>query len=254
MRGADVDVASDPAALQRYALRLSEVIVELQSARREDYAEWRARETTLLEEVVRSQRVSDQRRNVDARLEHELQAEHRRRIDAEARLTSAERFRAEAVAEDRVCRSMNSHAAAAFEAETMEAREWRRQLGLARRSEEMAVASERLAEDRARRTLQEFSRHTLDAQRRVAESELQAKTSEAEALSSVWRLSGELRSELDACRWAEIQAYMEGSPGAVADGGRGRPHGQQLLTTRQALQDLRSVRERVDGLLQELPS
>eukprot|EP00929_Paragymnodinium_shiwhaense_P027072 TRINITY_DN15974_c0_g1_i5.p1 TRINITY_DN15974_c0_g1~~TRINITY_DN15974_c0_g1_i5.p1 ORF type:complete len:240 (+),score=37.27 TRINITY_DN15974_c0_g1_i5:176-895(+) len=48
----------DRESVQRYALRLSEVVMQLHGSRHEDWAQWRTRENSLLEEVVVLQRLA----------------------------------------------------------------------------------------------------------------------------------------------------------------------------------------------------
>mmetsp|Transcript_44839 Transcript_44839/g.90421 ORF Transcript_44839/g.90421 Transcript_44839/m.90421 type:complete len:257 (-) Transcript_44839:115-885(-) len=233
--------------LRRYALQLSEVVIQQHEARYEDWAQWRARESELLEEVrALQQQVQTlaQEQDGQAVLDQELRAERRRRIDAEARLTGAEVWRTEAAAADRAARAASSHSISVQGAESNEAREWKRQATMARSAEASAIASEKRAEDTAYRAQQELARHLREAEGRVTQSERRAQASEAMALGEAWEITGELRSELDACcrganRWGA------GSPP--------RPDGQ-FTTARHALQELRGVRERYNQLLAELPN
>merc|ERR1719507_103612 len=129
-----VDSFTSLDALKQYATRLSEVVVRQHAARREDWAEWRAREASLLAELRclqrNAQNLSEQevlQRAHGAKLDQELSVERRKRIDAEARLTAAEIWRTEAVTADQAARSTCSHAAVLRDKEAEVAREWKQQ-------------------------------------------------------------------------------------------------------------------------------
>jgi len=130
-----------------------------------------------------------------------------------------------------------------------EDREWQRNAERFRVGEERAANAERMAEDSLRRARQELGRRNRDLEKRTAEVELRAEASEAEALATAYRLSGELRSELDTVR---------GATGGF-NGGRDqyynapRSPAPQVSQARRALEDIRGVRDRVDGLLQGYP-
>lgn len=233
-------------SLRRYALRLSEVVIQQHEARREDFTEWHARESELLAEVhALQQSVQTLAREQDgqAAFDEELRAERRRRIDAEARLTGAEVWRTEAAAAGRAARAATSHAFSAQGDELSEAREWKHRAALARNAEAAAIAGEKRAEDNVLRARQEVARQVREAEGRASETERRAQATEAAALSEAWEITGELRSELDACSRGASR-WGAGSPG--------RQEGQ-FTTARHALQELRGVRERYNQLLAELP-
>lgn len=238
--------------LREYALQLSEVIVQQHQARQKELAQWQAEREGLLEEVadqqhslalVREEQAESCRAEV--KLEQELKAERRRRIDVEARLLSAELWRNEAHAADRAARAVQSRMSAAAGAEAEEAREWKRRAEALKRREEQLLKGEAQAQQRAREAQQELQSHLREAERRMAEHEVRLRTSEAEVLSEGWKMSGELRAELDACaRQGGGQAQRatpKVAPGPKESSDRGG--------ARKALQELRELRQRYASLL-----
>mmetsp|Transcript_17331 Transcript_17331/g.49295 ORF Transcript_17331/g.49295 Transcript_17331/m.49295 type:complete len:284 (+) Transcript_17331:165-1016(+) len=243
------DAAADAGTIREYAVRLSELVIKQHQARREDWAEWRAREAVLLEEAQGdSGALAEERdhfRKVQAGLRTELNMERRRRIDTEARLTAAEHWYADALSTDRVARAESAQSALVYEGEAAEVREWRRRADLFHRREEQALLGEQRAQESTARARQDLVRQMRDAEHRLADSERRAKSSEAEVLSTAYRISGELRHELDAV-----------SRAGLADGAAGGEPQQQAigqLSARQALQDLRRLRERYTNILADPP-
>jgi hypothetical protein len=244
--------SDDPMAMKDYAQRLQQVVLQQHTARREDWAHFHSRESGLLEEVGELRRFAEDRDSLrwyEAKLMEELRLERRKRIDLEARLTGADRWRTEAIAAGRMARNAEVNMSFGQEAELAEAREWQRNAERFRVGEERAANAERMAEDSLRRARQELGRRNRDLEKRTAEVELRAEASEAEALATAYRLSGELRSELDTVR---------GATGGF-NGGRDqyynapRSPAPQVSQARRALEDIRGVRDRVDGLLQGYP-
>merc|ERR1712087_676831 len=112
-------------------------------------------------------------------------------------------WKTEAIAADRAARAASSHAAVAQGAEAVQAREWKAQLDAARRAEAQSMASETRAEQSARRARQELTRAMKDSEDNLANAERRAQANEAQVLGQAWQISGELRSELDAFRYAD---------------------------------------------------
>lgn len=246
-----LDSQDDPQSLKDYANRLQQVVMQQHTARREDWSHFHSREASLLDEVGELRRFAEDRDSLrwyEAKIMEELRLERRKRIDLEARLTGADRWRTEAISAGRMARNAEVNMSFGQEAELAEAREWQRNAERFRSGEERAMASERLAEDSLRRARQELGRRNRDLEKRTAEVELRAEASEAEALATAYRLSGELRSELDSVRGAAAVRGMGGAPGQYA----GSP-APQVSQARRALEDIRGVRERVDGLLSGYP-
>eukprot|EP00929_Paragymnodinium_shiwhaense_P102751 TRINITY_DN65977_c0_g1_i1.p1 TRINITY_DN65977_c0_g1~~TRINITY_DN65977_c0_g1_i1.p1 ORF type:complete len:404 (-),score=116.33 TRINITY_DN65977_c0_g1_i1:831-2042(-) len=222
----------DGEQLNRYAVRLSEVVMQLHASRREDWSEWRARENALLEEVVSLQRLANDRQKLsveEVRIEEELRRERRKRIDAETKLTLQDRYRQEAVEADRLARGNTTQAAISYEAEANECRVFRRQAGKALQAEQRAVAMARLAEEQAGQVQEELVRQLHEVHWRAKQSETRTHAAEAAALGEAWRCAGELRGEMQA--WETHQR-----------GGR---------AGREALDELQGIRRRVDELLKE---
>lgn len=226
-------------SLQRYALRLSEVVMQQHAARRKDWAAWQAKEEELCDEIrdlgeqLRAeQQEHDQVMGRETILEQELRAERRRRIDLEAQLTLADTWKAEAQAADRAARLANSNSALAAKTESEAAREWKRQAAEARKAEAKASAGQQRAELAAQNARKELHRHLEEREQHFQQRVQQARASEAEVLAEAWRMSGELRSELDAVRSSD------------------RPESElQEGSARQALQDLRELRQRYTDML-----
>eukprot|EP00929_Paragymnodinium_shiwhaense_P027069 TRINITY_DN15974_c0_g1_i1.p1 TRINITY_DN15974_c0_g1~~TRINITY_DN15974_c0_g1_i1.p1 ORF type:complete len:421 (+),score=75.94 TRINITY_DN15974_c0_g1_i1:176-1438(+) len=235
----------DRESVQRYALRLSEVVMQLHGSRHEDWAQWRTRENSLLEEVVVLQRLATDRQHIgvsELQFHQELTAERRRRIDAELKLTSADRYRQEASAADRAARLHTSQSSMAFEAEAAECRAYIHRAREARKAEERAFTEERHAENRTQALRQEVTRELTHAQRRAAEGELQTQALEAQALSQAWKLSGKLRGEM------EMVEELRRNKGRSA-----QLRQEEHVSARRALGDLQEVQRRVGQLLNELP-
>merc|ERR1719408_1028705 len=191
--------------LKSYSNRLQQVVMQQHTARREDWAHFHAREAALLDEVAELRRFAEDRDSLrwyEAKLMEELRLERRKRIDLEARLTGADRWRTEAIAAGRMARNAEVNMSFGQEAELAEAREWHRNAERFRAGEERAMAAERVAEDSLRRARQEIGRKNRELEKRTAEVELRAEASEAGALATAYRLSGELRGELDSVRTA----------------------------------------------------
>merc|ERR1712151_642035 len=110
----------------------------------------------------------------------ELRLERRKRIDLEARLTGADRWRTEAIAAGRMARNAEVNMSFGQEAELAESREWQRNAERFRAGEERALAEARYAEDGLRRARQELGRKNRDMEKRTAEVELRAEAGEAE--------------------------------------------------------------------------
>lgn len=243
-----VDTSPDNGeSLKSYSNRLQQVVMQQHTARREDWGHFHAREAALLEEIGELRRYAEDRDSMrwyEAKLVEELRLERRKRIDLEARLTGADRWRTEAIAAGRMARNAEVNMSFGQEAELAEAREWQRNAERFRAGEERAMATERLAEDSLRRSRQELGRKSRDLEKRSAEVELRSEASEAEALASAFRLSAELRNELDAVK--------TNTSGARQIGGQPSP-GRPVSQARRALEDIRGVRERVDGMLSGYP-
>lgn len=248
---------NDIESLKRYCKRLSQVVMQQHTARREDWAHFHARENQLLEEVGELRRFAEDRDSLrwyEAKIMEELRLERRKRIDLEARLTGADRWRTEAIAAGRMARNAEVTMSFGQEAELAEAREWQRNAERFRAAEERAVASERFAEDSLKRSRQELGRSMRDLEKRAAEVELRAEASEAQTLSEGWRLAGELKGELDAMKGAAAQGYRGGGPKAPAlESVPVSPVTGRVTSARRALEDIRGVRDRLDGVLSSMP-
>ncbi|CAE7364527.1 kz [Symbiodinium natans] len=219
---------------------MSEVVMQQHAARRKDWAAWQVKEEELCDEIrdlngqlQAEQQERDQAMGRETILEQELRAERRRRIDLEAQLTLSDTWKAEAAAADRAARLATSNSALASAAESEAAREWKRQAAEARRGEAQARAGqhrEELAYSTLHRQFEEReAQYWAQYQQRVQ----QARASEAEVLAEAWQMSGELRSELDAVRERDLSE---------------RPLSEQS-SARQALQDLRELRQRYTDML-----
>ena len=217
----------------------SEVVMQQHAARRKDWAAWQVKEEELCDEirelssqVQAEQQERDQAVGRETILEQELRAERRRRIDLEAQITLADTWKAEAAAADRAARLANSNSALAAATESEAAREWKRQAAEARRAEAKASAAQHRAELAAQNARKELNRHLEEREQQFQQRVQQARASEAEVLAEAWRMSGELRSELDAVRTSDrSDRPSEGS------------------SARQALQDLRELRQRYTDML-----
>jgi len=245
---------NDPEEIKSYANRLQQVVMQQHTARREDWSHFHSREASLLDEVGELRRFAEDRDSLrwyEAKIMEELRVERRKRIDLEARLTGADRWRTEAISAGRMARNAEVNMSFGQEAELAEAREWQRNAERFRSGEERAMAGERLAEDSLRRARQELGKRNRDLEKRTAEVELRAEASEAEALATAYRLSGELRGELDSVRGASRVIQTGGAPATYAGGGQAAV--PQVSQARRALEDIRGVRERVDGLLSGYP-
>lgn len=205
----------DPGAMALHIRQLSEIIERQQAARRQDWAEFRTREASLVAEV----------RELRARLESGACAfEEAGRAEEQAlrEARSQEQLpHARQHAED--ARAMQGSLLA-----SAELRELQRQANQARRGEDQALRLQFRTEEKMESLEREL-------RRRQAECELQAQSREAEVLGGAWQLSGELRSELEASGRRPRQP-------------RGRTVGSDAL---EALSDLRSVRERYNRLLND---
>lgn len=248
-----LDDKNDPASLKDYANRLQQVVMQQHTARREDWAHFHSREATLLDEVGELRRFAEDRDSMrwyETKLMEELRLERRKRIDLEARLTGADRWRTEAISAGRMARNAEVNMSFGQEAEMAEAREWQRNAARFQGAEERALAGERLAEDSLRRARQDLGKQNRALEKRSAEVELRAEASEAEALAAAYRLSGELRGEIDSVRSASArrEGGSSGPGGAVPSS-----PAPQVSQARRALEDIRGVRERVDGLLTGYP-
>lgn len=248
---------NDIESLKRYCQRLSQVVMQQHTARREDWAHFHSREQQLLEEVGELRKFAEDRDSLrwyEAKIMEELRLERRKRIDLEARLTGADRWRTEAIAAGRMARNAEVTMSFSQEAELAEAREWQRNAERFRAAEERAVASERFAEDSLRRSRQELGRSMRDLEKRAAECELRAEAGEAEALSTGWRLAGELKGEIDAMKGAAAQGYRGGNPPAAdLRPVSPAPTTERVTSARRALEDIRGVRDRLDGVLGGYP-
>lgn len=247
----DSSAGDDPESLKQYANRLQQVVMQQHTARREDWSHFHSREATLLDELGELRRFAEDRDSLrwyEAKLMEELRLERRKRIDLEARLTGADRWRTEAISAGKMARNAEVNMTFSQEAELAEAREWQRNAERFRNGEERALAEARLSEDSLRRARQELGRKNRELEKRTAEVELRAEAGEAEALATAYRLSGELRGELDSVRSA---TGVRGAGGATAQyASSPQP---QVSQARRALEDIRNVRERVDGLLSGYP-
>merc|ERR1711920_703443 len=99
------------------------------------------------------------------------------------------------------------------------------------RAEAQSAASEVRAEQSARRARQELTRAMKDSEDNLANAERRAQANEAQVLGQAWQISGELRSELDAFRYADSR-----SPA-----GSSAPSGQ-IGDAKEALRELQKVR------------
>lgn len=248
-----LDTTDDPESLKQFANRLQQVVMQQHTARREDWAHFHSREASLLDEVGELRRFAEDRDSLrwyESKLMEELRLERRKRIDLEARLTGADRWRTEAISAGRMARNAEVNMTFSQEAELAEAREWQRNAERFRAGEERSMAEARLAEDSLRRSRQELGKRNRELEKRTAEVELRAEASEAEALATAYRLSGELRGELDSVR---IASGVRGDPRGGGGGHGGASPAPQVSQARRALEDIRGVRERVDGLLSGYP-
>merc|ERR1711937_30026 len=96
----------------------------------------------------------------------ELRLERRKRIDLEARLTGADRWRTEAIAAGRMARNAEVNMSFGQEAELAEAREWQRNAERFRAGEERSMATERVTEDALGRSRQELGRKNRELEKR----------------------------------------------------------------------------------------
>eukprot|EP00435_Cladocopium_sp_Y103_P042632 s2293_g11.t2 len=231
-------LALEGPSLQRYAVRLSEVVMQQHAARKKDWKNWQGKEEELNDEirelrrqVATEQQERDQAVGREVILEQELRAERRRRIDMEAQVTLADSWKAEAAAADRAARMSSSNAALAASAESEAAREWKRQAAEARRAEAKAMAGQQRAELAAQQARKDLNSHLEEREQQFSQRVQMARASEAEVLAEAWRMSGELRSELDAVRSGEAAPPSQDS------------------SARQALQDLRELRQRYNDML-----
>eukprot|EP00928_Gymnodinium_smaydae_P086966 TRINITY_DN71343_c0_g1_i1.p1 TRINITY_DN71343_c0_g1~~TRINITY_DN71343_c0_g1_i1.p1 ORF type:complete len:457 (+),score=63.67 TRINITY_DN71343_c0_g1_i1:51-1421(+) len=232
--------------LRRYALRLSEVVVQLHQARREDWSAWRERETELLEEVVSSTRASKASMLANAertRLTTELQEERRRRISAESRLTLDQQAR-------KHIEATGSQTSRAYETEAYECQALYRKAVDATRMEMQLQSNLRNAENRAQMAQQEARREILEMSRKTKDQELRCEAAEAQALSRAWRLSGKLKSEMES--WDD---HQRGAVSTTRLRGGMDGSGPALTSSQaeQALHDLQAVRTRANDLLGRLP-
>ena len=78
---------------------------------------------------------------------------------------------------------------------------------------------------------QDLNSHLEEREQQFGQRVQMARASEAEVLAEAWRMSGELRSELDAVRSGEAAPASQDS------------------SARQALQDLRELRQRYNDML-----
>ncbi|CAK9039971.1 Pentatricopeptide repeat-containing protein [Durusdinium trenchii] len=239
LQAARAALSLEGGSLQRYAVRLSEVVMQQHAARKKDWTSWQAKEDELNDEIRSlrhemhaEQQERDQAMGREVLLEQELRAERRRRIDLEAQVTLADSWKAEAAAADRAARMSSSNAALAASAESEAAREWKRQAAEARRGEAKAMAGQHRAELAAQQARKELNSHLEEREQQFSQRVKMARASEAEVLAEAWRMSGELRSELDAVRSGDAQI------GQASDS-----------SARQALQDLRELRQRYNDML-----
>lgn len=248
-----LDGRDDPDDLKEYVRRLQQVVLQQHTARREDWSHFHARETGLQDELNELRHFAEDRDSLrwyETKLMEELRLERRKRIDLEARLTGADRWRTEAIAAGRMARNAEVNMSFGQEAELAEAHEWQRNAEKFRAGEERAVASEKLAEDNLRRARQELGRQSRDLEKRTAEAELRAQAGEAEALSAAWKLSGELRSELDSVRL--VGPYRGGGSSPRANFRSASP-APNVSQARRALGNVRGVKEQLDGMLTDYP-
>uniref|UniRef100_A0A7S1AAW4 Uncharacterized protein n=1 Tax=Noctiluca scintillans TaxID=2966 RepID=A0A7S1AAW4_NOCSC len=188
--------ASELDMQRRQIDKLSEVVMELHSARQDDWASWRSRESSLVDEA----RVALEDRDfcwlAEVQIADDLRNERRRRIDAQAELSAVEQ---------------RAEKEPSMEAEAMEMRKWRLIGERALDREERVLAGERAADDERRRAENKFARSRQEFAHHVAETEVRVEAREAEALSEAWRLSSELRTEIEARRQAPSVVAAAGS-------------------------------------------
>ena len=101
LQAARAALSLEGGSLQRYAVRLSEVVMQQHAARRKDWGNWQVKEEELNDEIrsLRREAQSEQQERDQAMgreviLEQELRAERRRRIDLEAQVTLADTWKA----------------------------------------------------------------------------------------------------------------------------------------------------------------
>ena len=93
------------------------------------------------------------------------------------------------------------------------------------------MAGQHRAELAAQQARKELNSHLEEREQQFSQRVKMARASEAEVLAEAWRMSGELRSELDEIRSAGAQGQSSDS------------------RARQALQDLRELRQRYNDML-----
>lgn len=101
LQAARAALSLEGGSLQRYAVRLSEVVMQQHAARKKDWTSWQAKEDELNDEIRSlrhemhaEQQERDQAMGREVLLEQELRAERRRRIDLEAQVTLADSWKA----------------------------------------------------------------------------------------------------------------------------------------------------------------
>eukprot|EP00930_Biecheleria_cincta_P046767 TRINITY_DN32302_c0_g1_i1.p1 TRINITY_DN32302_c0_g1~~TRINITY_DN32302_c0_g1_i1.p1 ORF type:complete len:163 (-),score=44.85 TRINITY_DN32302_c0_g1_i1:281-769(-) len=141
-RGMQPPRSLEGSSLKRYAMRLSEVVMQQHAARRQDWSNFQATEQLLSEQVqsLRQKFESELKERDEAVgreviMEQELRAERRRRIELEAKITLVGTWKEEALAADRALRTTSTNTIMQVNAESEAAREWKRQAAEARRGE-----------------------------------------------------------------------------------------------------------------------
>lgn len=222
----------DGEQLRRHAQRLSEVVVQLQAGRREDWLQWRAREATLVEEVEDLKHAALEQAASQSDVHAEINAEYRRRVDADARNTQQERQWQEEL------RHWGSDARA-FEEEL---RVHKRGHDILRSEEAKKLVSMRQEAVEAHRAKDIAARDREDMARKLSmvmseisdfdEVEDIMRQAESQALNDAWHLEGELlerkeamddlRSELTAATGrASARGHYLASGRSGRDGGSG---------------------------------
>ena len=163
-------------------------------------------------------------RQRESLLLQEVRAERRRRIDLEAQATSVERWKREAIEAERATNRASSEVA-----------EFREVSMAATRSEQRAC---RLAEQ-----LRESEDSVMVLRQQLQQQQLQMIDDANQSRDRIAELEAQLSG-----------AGLTGDASSVLAGSGVRQQGAGLSTARQALKELKDVRERYTSLLSDMPS
>eukprot|EP00933_Yihiella_yeosuensis_P030167 TRINITY_DN23831_c0_g1_i2.p1 TRINITY_DN23831_c0_g1~~TRINITY_DN23831_c0_g1_i2.p1 ORF type:complete len:138 (+),score=21.93 TRINITY_DN23831_c0_g1_i2:196-609(+) len=132
-----------------------------------------------------------------------------------------------------------------------ELREFKRQAEATRRSEAQLAVDMQRAEISAQRARQELNVYLSDVNTHARERSHQARTNEAEVFAEAWKMSGELRSELNEMH---SKPSRQKAPGVDESAAAGSNAAGGISSARQALEDLRKVRQRYSAILKDSPA